>query len=96
MYVFQFYHYLDLQRLFSGGPWSFNNHLLLLGRVNPGEVLSAIPLYHAAFWVQVHDLPARFMTQIVGEHLGNYIGEFMECDPNNNTGVWRTYMRIRV
>lgn len=49
-----------------------------------------------AIWVQVHDLPIGFMSKVVGNHLGNFIGEFLEYDEKNNTGVWRAFMRIRV
>lgn len=36
------------------------------------------------------------MTPIIGQYLGNYIGEFFEYDNNNNAGFWRSYMRIKV
>lgn len=58
--------------------------------------MSNIPLFHVAFLVQIHNLPLGFMTTIVGTHLGNYIGMFMEYDKTNNTNLWRKYMRIRV
>lgn len=29
-YIFQFFHEVDVQRVFSGSPWFFNNHLLIL------------------------------------------------------------------
>lgn len=28
--------------------------------------------------------------------IGNYIGKFVESDPNNFVGVWREYFRVRV
>ncbi|XVF55830.1 hypothetical protein PTKIN_Ptkin06aG0068000 [Pterospermum kingtungense] len=33
IYMFQFYHVVDLQRVYDGGPWSFNNHLLVLHKL---------------------------------------------------------------
>lgn len=97
LYLFQFYHKLDLQRVFNGGPWSFNNHMLILGMVqSDNNILTQIPLYHVCFWVQVHDLPVGFMLPVVGEHLGNFIGEFVEYDTNNNVGIWKPFMRIKV
>lgn len=41
-------------------------------------------------------MPAGFMSPIIGQHLGNFIGEFEEYDDNNNAGIWRTFMRIKV
>ncbi|KAG6772265.1 hypothetical protein POTOM_023665 [Populus tomentosa] len=46
--------------------------------------------------VQVHDLPMGCMFVGVGKHLGNFIGTFVDYDMNNNNGVWRNYMRIRL
>lgn len=36
------------------------------------------------------------MALAVGQHLGNYIGEFVEYDANNSSGIWRSYMCIKV
>lgn len=36
------------------------------------------------------------MALVVGQHLGNHIGEFVEYDANNSTGIWQSYMRIKV
>lgn len=96
VYVFQFYHKIDIQRVFMGGPWTFNGHLLIHGKISLGDILTQIPLFHVNFWVQIHNLPAGFMNEVIGKHLGNFIGAFLEYDPNNNSGVWRMYMRIKV
>lgn len=66
IFLFQLFHKLDLVRVFNGGHWIFDNFLLILEKVQPGEALTQIPLCHVNFWVQVHDFPAGFMTPIVG------------------------------
>ncbi|KAK1363579.1 hypothetical protein POM88_039140 [Heracleum sosnowskyi] len=38
----------------------------------------------------------RFMSQRVATDIGNYIGKYIDGDPNNFVGVWRDYLRIRV
>lgn len=88
-FLFQFFTNWTFKRVFNGEPWTFDNHLLILEVVQSGDIHAEIPLYHVNFWVQVHDLPAGFMTPIVGQHLGNFIGEFVEYVDNNNAGVWR-------
>lgn len=55
-----------------------------------------IPLHHIDFWVQAYNLSVGFMTELVGKHLGNYIGEFIDYDPSNNSCVLHSYMRLRV
>lgn len=96
IFLFQFFHAMDLERIFKGGPWTFDNHLLVLGRMKVGVAIEDIPLHHVEFWVQAHHLPVGFMMEAVGKHLGNYIGTFVDYDPANNSCVWRAYMRICV
>ncbi|XP_057794257.1 uncharacterized protein LOC131010642 [Salvia miltiorrhiza] len=95
-FIFQFFHELDLKRVYEGGPWAFGNFPLILHRLKKGEFPLSVPLDLLPFWVQIHDLPAGFLTEGVGKLLGNFIGSFMEYDNTNSSGVWRQYMRIRV
>ncbi|XVF47367.1 hypothetical protein PTKIN_Ptkin03bG0103300 [Pterospermum kingtungense] len=85
-----------MKRVANEGPWSFDNHLLILGRIKPGETLKEIPLLHIHFWVQIHVLPMGFMSLSVGKLLGDYIGEFVEYDARNNSTFWKTYMWIKM
>ncbi|XP_057779545.1 uncharacterized protein LOC130998128 [Salvia miltiorrhiza] len=94
-YIFQFFHEIDLIRVYDGGPWAFGNFPLILHRLKRGEFPLQVPLDHLSFWVQIHDLPAGFLTEGVGRVLGNFIGKFLEYDSTNSSGVWRQYMRVR-
>lgn len=58
-----------MQIVLTGGPWSFDNHMLCLGRVQTVDVLNQIPLFHIVLWVQVHDLPVGFMSVQWDSHL---------------------------
>ncbi|MCI34941.1 DUF4283 domain protein, partial [Trifolium medium] len=95
LFLFHFAHPLDMEAALTGGPWTFDNHLIILERVQIGVQIENIPLNHVEFWVQVHNLPAGFILEKVGRKLANYIGEFVEYDKNNNTSFWRQYMRLR-
>jgi 14-3-3 protein epsilon len=95
LFLFQFYHKVDKDRVLNGGPWHFENHMLVLHEVKEGYLFNQIPLNHVDMWVQIHHLPAGFMTQRIGEQMRNVIGKFIQYDASNN-GFWRTYIRIRV
>ncbi|XP_057810308.1 uncharacterized protein LOC131024788 [Salvia miltiorrhiza] len=95
-FIFQFFHELDLQRILDNGPWSYGNFPLILHKLKKGDLPSKVPLDTLPFWIQIHDLPAGFLTEKVGRLLGNFIGNFLEYDSTNSSGVWRQYMRIRV
>jgi 14-3-3 protein epsilon len=96
LFLFQFAHTLDMEAVLQGGPWAFNNQMLILERVQLGVQIENIPLHHVDFWVQVHNLPTGLMAERVGNTLANYIGSFVEYDKNNKGSFWREYMRIRV
>ncbi|MCH92514.1 hypothetical protein A2U01_0013454 [Trifolium medium] len=85
-FLFLFAHPLDMEAVLNGGPWTFDNNMLLLERVQLGMQIEQIPLFHATMWVQ----------EKMGKDLANYIGTFVEYDKNNNTSFWREYMRVRV
>ncbi|GAU43270.1 hypothetical protein TSUD_36200 [Trifolium subterraneum] len=96
LYLFKFFHPLDVEEVFKGGPWNFDNFTLIIDRLKIGVALQDIPLFHVNFWVQIHDVPIGMMLETVGRGLANYIGEFVEYDKNNNTSFWRKYMRVKV
>jgi hypothetical protein len=96
IFLFHFAHPLDMEAVLNGGPWTFDNNMLILERVQLGVQIDQIPLFYTTMWVQVHNLPMGLMKENVGVKLANYIGSFVEYDKNNNTSFWRQHMRIRV
>ena len=96
LFLFQFFHIVDLKRVLEGGPWTFDNHLLILHHLKQGAIPTAIPLFHVLFWIQVYDILVGFMSLNVGKQLDNFIGKFVDYDINNNAGLWRNFMCIRV
>ncbi|MBA0709376.1 hypothetical protein Golax_024412, partial [Gossypium laxum] len=52
-YLFQFFHVMDMERVLKGSPWTFNNHLLMLYKLQLGEEPLIVPLIHTPFWVQI-------------------------------------------
>lgn len=61
LYLFQFYHEVDMQRILEGGPCSFDNNLLIIGKLTAGDRPSTVPLLHVPMWVQIYasKLPMR-------------------------------------
>ncbi|MBA0710967.1 hypothetical protein Golax_010208 [Gossypium laxum] len=43
-YLFKFFYEVDVERVLSGTPWTFNTHLLLLHRLRKGEDPKLVPL----------------------------------------------------
>lgn len=95
-FLFQFYHKDDLQWVYKGGPWSFDNAMLVLNTISVGEDPLKVPLVELQFWVHIHGLPMGLMTEKVGKQLGDFFGTFLSYDPNNNISIWRESMRIKI
>nr|KYP68844.1 Uncharacterized protein At4g02000 family [Cajanus cajan] len=96
VFLFQFYHPLDLKRILDNGPWNFENNILIVSKIFEGDIPKDTPLNHIDVWVQVHNLPVGFMSQSIGVHLGNSLGKFLEYDSKHNTSLWKSYMRIHI
>ncbi|XP_052292008.1 uncharacterized protein At4g02000-like [Citrus sinensis] len=96
LFLFQFFHEIDIRRVLESGSWTFDQHILLVKRLGELEQPHAVPLYYTSFWIQIYNLPISFLSEKVLRNIGDYIGEFQASDENNLMGVWRNYMRIRV
>ncbi|KAG8491825.1 hypothetical protein CXB51_015099 [Gossypium anomalum] len=95
-YLFQFFNEVDVQRVISGTPWFFNGHLLVLQRIKKGEIPSMLVLSYTEFWIQVHDLPAGMMSELMCKKLGEFLGKFLEYDVSSLALGHSSYMHICV
>lgn len=94
--MFQFFHKEDKGWVLSGGPWNFDNAMLLLEEIPEGDEPLKVSLWHLNMWIQIYDLPSGFMLEAVGIQLGNFFGSFVMYDSKNNSSIWREYMRIKI
>lgn len=96
LYLFQFYHEVDVKRVMEGCPWSLNRKALVMSRLKEGQNPRSVDLNIMELWVQVYDLKIGFMSEKIITEIGNTIGKFVSSCPSNFTGVWRDYFRVRV
>ena len=54
--------------------------MLIVKRLKVGDQPKQIPLFHVDFWVQIHDLPIGFRSEVIGKNVENYIGKFLDVD----------------
>ena len=96
MFLFQFFHEIDVRRVLDSGPWTFDQHILLVHKLGADEQPQNVPLFHTTFWIQVYNSPLGFQSERILHSISNYIGSFLESNENNLKSVWRNYMRPRV
>lgn len=95
-YSFVFFHKLDLQKVIEGGPWSFEQAMLVYHQIREGEDPTAVPLKNVEMWVQIYDIPRGFLSENILKSVGSAIGEYIKSDPGTFEGGWKPYVRIRV
>lgn len=86
-FVFQFYHEQDILRATAEGPWSFDQNLIVLKRIQSDDNPATVELDTVDFWIQVHQLPVGFISEKVATVIGNYLGTFISADPSNFDGL---------
>ncbi|XP_019166538.1 PREDICTED: uncharacterized protein LOC109162273 [Ipomoea nil] len=70
-FLIRFYHETDLNRIIEGGPWAYEQNLLIMQKLQPGEDPEATVLNHADFWIQIHSLPAGLRSVVVVSAIGS-------------------------
>lgn len=96
IYSFVFYHVLDLRKVMEGGPWSFEQNMLVYHQIHNEEDPSQVALNVMNIWVQIHGIPKGFILEFFLESIGNFVGKYVKSDPASFDGTWRQYVRIRV
>lgn len=91
-YSFVFYHVLDIQKVIEGGPWTFEQNLLVLHKLVENEDPHMMQLNKINIWVQIYDLPMGMLSEKIVKSIGN----FVKTDPLNMNGFWKPYVKVRV
>ncbi|XP_031092172.1 uncharacterized protein LOC115996873 [Ipomoea triloba] len=95
-FLVRFYHEADITRVLSEGPWTFEQCLLIMQRVVPGDDPERMVLQHSEFWIQIHSLPAGFRSEAVVSAIGSFLGTLVCTDERNFDGAMRVFYRVRV
>ena len=67
----------EVERIFEGEPWSFDKHLVLIKRYDYRIPVRELVFDQVSLWVQVHDIPFRYLNRKVAEELCASVGVVM-------------------
>lgn len=64
-----------MESIILSESWCFNKNLVVMKRYDNDVPLWESKFSSSTFWVQVHDIPIRYMTKEVVEELCDTVGE---------------------
>ena len=94
--LFIFNDALDMERVLANEPWSFDKSLILLKRIKDDKSFSQVSFDSCYFWVQIHDLPARYMNAVVCGKIGSTLGKVKQVEELEEGCGGGNFMRVRV
>ncbi|XP_050259209.1 uncharacterized protein LOC126704235 [Quercus robur] len=80
LFQFKFQTEFDLKRILKGGPWTFDNQLLMLKKWQKGMSASNVKLEHASLWVQIWGAPFDMSSPQVVALVGSKLGMLEEVE----------------
>lgn len=92
--MFVFNNEEKVENFFEGEPWSFDKHLEMIQRYDNSIPIRYLVFNQVSIWVQVHDIPIRYLNCEVVEDLCEVVG--VVNDSIITDVDKRCIMRIRV
>lgn len=93
--LFEFDLEVDAEKVLQGEHWSFDRHLVILQRFDGSKLVKELEFRFCLFWIQIHDLPFKFMTPKTAEFIGETIGPIIKANDSMEM-KGGTFMRVRV
>ena len=95
-FMFKFGTAEDKKRVFSGGPWHFDNALIVFSEPKGVGDVKKQAFTHTSFWVQLHNVPLMCMDKYAIQKLGSLIGKVEEVDTDKGGECVGPIFRTRI
>ena len=86
----------EMDRVLKGGPWSFDNQVLLLTRWKAGMTTDNVRFDSVALWVQIWGTPFDLVSPKIVETVGSRLGLVVEVEKKQNSERQSYFMRVKV
>ncbi|KAL0012666.1 hypothetical protein SO802_007774 [Lithocarpus litseifolius] len=96
LFQFKFKEEFDLNRVFTGGPWSFDNQALLLTKWEVGMTATNVRFESVPLWVQIWGAPFDMRTPKVAKEIGERLGKVLEVEERRYNNSQNFFMRVKV
>ena len=82
--------------MLKGGPWSFDNQLLMLKKWQKGTIASNVKLDYASLWIQIWGALFDMVSPQVATKVGSRLGVMEDIERRRKQDVPIYFMRVRV
>ncbi|KAK7849487.1 uncharacterized protein CFP56_002864 [Quercus suber] len=86
----------EMDRVFKGGPWSFDNQVLLLTHWKAGMTADNVRFDSVALWVQIWGTPFDLVSPKTAETVGSRLGSVVEVENKQKLDGQCYFMRVKV
>ena len=83
LYAFQLFHWRDKEKILEGGPWCFDQQLLILNTITGNEQPHQVSLSHSSFWVRIYNLPFNCRSNEDVRAITEHMGELVEIEDDD-------------
>ena len=87
---------MDLERVLTLEPWTYDKHMVVFKRAAEIEAIPTMEFNKATFWIQIHNVPEKSLTQGTAEAVGNTIGKVVEVADLKDDGSGNEFLKVRV
>ena len=96
LFQFKFNSEFDMNRVLKGGPWTFDNQVLLLVCWKSGMTIGNVKFESVSCWVQIWGMPFDMVSPSVAEAVGGRIGVVEEVEKRRKQDIPNFFMRVKV
>ena len=96
LFQFKFNFEFELEQVWKGGPWTFDNQVLMLRRWQSGMTAKNVQFEAVSLWVQIWGAPFDMVCPKVAEEVGNRLGVVEEVKRRRRQDQQNFFMRVKV
>ncbi|KAK9229667.1 hypothetical protein WN944_022631 [Citrus x changshan-huyou] len=96
IFIFKFASEGEKKRIIHGGPWHFNNWLMVLTEPTGVGDIKQQTFTHTSFRVQIHNAPIMCMDKDIMKEIGQKIGKVEEVETDETWECLGSFARVRI
>lgn len=94
LFLFQFFHWKDREKILLGRPWCFENKLIVLQEMDKDYIPADMVLNFSPFWIRLYDVPFGYRSEERVCAIAKSVGPVLEVE--DDFFALNQFCRVRV